>query len=171
MKMKNGNFLDAESHFKIAIASNPTNGSAHSNYGTLLCQQSRYDAGMESFGKALQYPKFTKVAQTLVNGGICLLQKGDNLAAEKFLLKALEQEPFMPAALYQLSKVYFLTNRLDQAESRLNALHKQVQANAASTFLLYQIAIAKGNAQQAQNYAKTILTRFPASQEASLIKQ
>lgn len=171
MQMKAGNFAEAEAHFKIAITSNPTNGSAHSNYGTLLCQQSRYEAGMEEFGKALQYPKYIKIAQTLVNGGICLQQKGDPVSAEKFLLKSLEQEPFMPAALYQLSKVYFSTNRLDLAESRLTALHKQVQPNAASTFLLYQIAIAKGNGSQAQSHAKTLVTRFPDSPEASLVKQ
>lgn len=170
IQMRSGNTKQAESYFKTAIAGDAFNGSAYNNYGLLLCQSGRFDEGMEAFGKALQYPKSIRVAQTLVNGGSCLSQKGDPGGSEKFLLKALEQEPFMPAALYQLAKVYYSTNRYEQAESRLKALHKQVQANAASTFLMYQIAVAQGRSSEAKNLFNVLKTRFTDSAETQRIK-
>lgn len=167
---KTGNLAQAEDSFRTAIMSNPANSSAQSNYGTLLCQSGRYDAGMEAYGKALRTPAHLHVAQTLVNGGICLSQKGDYSGAEKFLVKALEQEPFMPAALYQLARVYVATQRFDQADSRLAALHAQVEPNAASTLLMYQVAQGAGKQEEARALAQKIQTRFADSPEAQQIK-
>lgn len=167
---KNGNVAQAESSFRTAIASNPANSSAQTNYGTLLCRSGRYDAGMEAYGKALQMPTHIQVSQTLVNGGICLTQKGDMPGAEKFFVKALEQEPFMPSALFQLAKVYYSTHRFEQADSRLAALHKQSEPNAASTLLMYQLAMAEGKQDQARVLAQKLQTRFADSPEAQQIK-
>lgn len=169
--MKAGNLDQAEKYLSSALAADPQSGNARNNYGQLLCKTGRYDAGMESFAKALQSPKFTQIPQALVNGGICLQQKGDMPAAEKFLLKALEQEPFMPAALYQLAKVYLAMGRLPQAESRLAALHKQAQPNAASLMLARQLALAQGKPDEAQAFAALLASRFPASAEAQQISQ
>lgn len=167
---KTGNLSQAENSFRTAITTNPANSSAQTNYGTLLCQSGRYDAGMEAYGKALQTPTHIQVSHTLVNGGICLTQKGDYSGSEKFLLKALEQEPFMPAALYQLARVYYATQRFDQADSRLTALHKQVEPNAASMLLMYQLAVGEGKQDQARVLAQKIQTRFADSPEAQQIK-
>jgi type IV pilus assembly protein PilF len=168
--LKSGNTAQAETAFKTAITSNAYNSSAQTNYGTLLCKSGRYEAGMEAYGKALQTPVRIQVSKTLVNGGICLTQKGDLAGAEKFFLKALEQEPFMPSALYQLAKVYYATQRFDQADSRLMALHKQTEPNAASTLLMYQLAVAEGKQGQAGALAQKLQTRFADSPEAQQIK-
>lgn len=169
--MRAGNVTQAEAAFQIAVASDPSNGSAQSNYGMLLCKTGRYDAGLLAFGRALQSPKQLEISQTLVNGGVCLSQKGDTRGAESFFLKALEQEPFMPAALYQLAKVYYATQRFPEAESRLAALHKQVDPNASSTYLMYQLAVSQNKTAQAQSHSRALLTRFPDSPEAQLIRK
>lgn len=164
--LKNGSMGLAEQAFRSALATDPGNGSAQNNYGMLLCQTNRAEAGMEAFGRALQSPKGLNIAQTLVNGGICLSRKNDHLGAEKFFLKALEQEPFMPSALFQLAKVYYATQRYPQAASRLAALHKQVAPNAASTFLMYELALAENKPTQAQSLSRLLQTQFPDSPEA-----
>lgn len=164
--LKLGDLPKAESEFRDAVASDPGNGDAQNNYGMMLCQAGRYGEGMDAFGRALQSPRYHQIPQTLVNGGICLQQKNDFAGAEKFLIKALEQEPFMPSALYQLAKVYHATGRDDAAASRLSALHQQVAPTAASLELSRQVAQGQGNAQQAQESAKALRARFPQSPEA-----
>lgn len=168
--MKLGNLAQAESYLKTSLAADPASGNTLNNMGMLLCQTRRHDAGMESLGRALSSPRYTQISQTLVNGGICLQQKGDLVAAEKFLLKALEHEAFMPAALFQLAKVYYATQRYPQAESRLAALHKQLQPNAASTYLQYQLALAQGKPAESARLAALLQSRFPESAESQNIK-
>lgn len=165
IRLREGNAAESENAFRLALTSDPGNAGAHNNYGMLLCQTGRHDAGMDEFGKALQKPGSIQVAQTLLNGGICMTQKGDPLAAEKFFLKALEAEPFMPSALYQLAKVYHQTNRDPQAESRLAALHRQIEPTAASILLAYEVARGQ-NKSEANKLAKTLKALFPDSSEA-----
>lgn len=165
IRQREGNTPQAEAAFRTAIASDAGNASAHNNYGLLLCTTGRHDAGLESFGRALQSPTGIQVSQTLVNGGVCLAQKGDQAGAEKFFVKALEVEPFMPSALFQLAKVYLATNRPSQAESRLTALHRQAEPNSASTYLMYQVALALNKPAQVQNIARVLQTRFADSAE------
>jgi type IV pilus assembly protein PilF len=164
--LKLGDASRAESDFRTAIGSDPANGDAQNNYGMLLCQSGRHAEGMEAFGRALQAPKYGQIAQTLVNGGLCLQQKGDMVGAEKFLIKALEQEPFMPAALYQLARVYHATGREGAAASRLAALHQQVAPNASSLELQLQISQGLGQPHEAAQAAQALRSRFPQSPEA-----
>ena len=170
IRLREGNAAESETAFRISLGADPGNAGAHNNYGMLLCQTGRHDAGMEEFGKALQRPSSIQVAQTLLNGGICLTQKGDAAGAEKFFLKALEAEPFMPSALYQLAKVYHQTNREPQAESRLAALHRQIEPTPASAFLAYQVARAQ-NKPEANKLAQTLRARFPDSVEAQQLSR
>lgn len=156
----------AEEMLRAAIAADASNGDAHNNYGLLLCQTNRIDASLEQFGRALSAPRYTKISQTLVNAGICLTQKNDFAAAEKYFIKALEQDPFMPSALYQLSRVYLKSNRAELAQNRLEALHRQITPNSASLFLESQIARAKGDTALAQRISERLTQQFPASMEA-----
>ena len=168
--MKRGQLAEAEVKLKLATISDTTNSSAFSNYGMLLCKMSKYDEGMTAFGKSLLSSRNSRPSTTLVNASICLQQKGDQTGAEKFLLKALEQEPFMPAALYQLSRVYFATQKYDLAESRLIALHKQTEPNASSLYLSYLINSAQGKTSQAKTIETLLKTRFSDSPEVQLLK-
>lgn len=156
----------AEEMLRAAIAADANNGDAYNNYGLLLCQTNRIDASIEQFGRAMSSPRYSKVSQTLVNAGICLTQKNDYAAAEKYFLKALEQDPFMPSALYQLSRAYLKGNRVDLAENRLEALHRQITPNSASLYLESQIARAKGDSAKAQRLAERVNKQFPNSPEA-----
>lgn len=92
--------------------------------------------------------------------------KQDYVAAEKYFLKALEQDPLMPGALFQLSRNYLKQNRVELAQARLDGLHRQVSPNSSSTYLQLQIAKARGDAQEAQRLGERIAKQFPNSLEA-----
>lgn len=160
---------NAEEEFKKALQIAPQNADALNNMGLVLCKTNRVDASLEFFGKALSTPRYPRAAQTLVNAGVCINKKQDYAASEKYFVKALEQEPFMPIALYQLALSYFKTGRSDMAESRIDALHKQISPNAASLYLLASIEQARGNNSKADQYRQRIASQFPQSNEARRI--
>lgn len=166
ISMQEGQLDKAEEHFKAAIELDADNGDAHNNYGLLLCRSQRVEQAMEQFGQALTISRYPRVAQTLVNGGICLRQKGDLSAAEKYFVKALETEPFMPSALYQLSLTYFQEGKLLEAASRLDALHRQMAPRSDTLFLQIQIERSLGRTDAARKHARDLQLQFPQSSEA-----
>lgn len=162
----------AEAAFRKAISSNSSNANAQNNLGLILCQTGRIDEGIENFGLALATPRYPKeqMLNTLINSGICLSSKPDYPAAERYFLKALEQEPFHPPALFQLANLYYKTNRYPAASSRLEALHKLTRPTAATLLLQAKVAQAQGNTELARDSAQKILLQFPDSPEAKTLR-
>lgn len=148
----------------------PQNPDAHNNMGLLLCEQSKTQEALQSFGKALSTPNYPKTAQTLINAGICLQKANDYVASEKYLVKALEIQPFLPLALYHLSISYLKEGKLDLAQSRIEAIHKQMAPNASTLSVLGTIAQLRGNTTQAQKFFERVVRLFPQSPEAQKIQ-
>ncbi len=167
-----GEIPQAESAFRKAVSSNPQNANARNNLGQVLCQTRRHEEGIEQFGRALATPRYPQdmMLNTLINAGICLASKPDLPAAERYFLKALQEEPFYPPALYQLANLYYKTNRFAAAESRIEALHKQTAPTAATLYLQAQIAQAQSNHVLARELAAKLLLQFPKSPEAKKLR-
>lgn len=159
----------AEEYFRSAIAADGNNGDAKSNYGILLCQRGRFDEGVEQFGKAMAVPKYAKTSETLINAGVCLMKKNDMPAAEKYFFTALEVEPGMAMAHFQLARLYIRTNRISDAEARITWFHRMTPPSSASLFMNAVIANSKGQSKDVLKISRQIADMFPQSAEAEKI--
>lgn len=168
--LQSKDFDKAQQALNKALQLAPQNADAHNNFGLLLCEQSKTQEALLAFGKALAVPNYQKSAQTLINAGICLQKTNDYQAAEKYLVKALEIQPFLPLALYHLSISYMKDGKLDLAQSRIEAIHKQMAPNASTLAVLGTISQLRGNTPQAQQFFERIVRLFPQSPEAQKIQ-
>ncbi len=71
-------------------------------YAVFLCRQRDFPAAESEFNKAANHPENDNAEVTLTNAGVCMVQKPDNEAAERFFRQALERRSNYPEALLQL---------------------------------------------------------------------
>jgi len=92
----------AERHFRRAISEQGDNSEARNNYGVFLCERNRLDEADKQFRAALANQLYRTPEQAALNAGLCALRKPDKDAAAKYLRTALEKDPRLTPALYQM---------------------------------------------------------------------
>lgn len=159
----------AEENFKKAILLDAKNSEAHNNYGSFLCSRNRVDESVLQFQEAVKNPLYTTPFIAYTNAGYCSLKKADLNSAERFFSLALQYQPLLHAAAYQLAKIYFDKQQYGLAEQTMaNAL-----ANNPSPEMLWlgvRIARQLGNKDAASSYALELRRKYPdAPQTQSLL--
>ncbi len=102
-----GDKQNAALYYQKALKASPNSGAALNNYGTFLCRTGRFQDAEQYFLKAGNTIDYLNSAEAYENAGLCELGVPNQALAEKYLLKALEQDPNRTAALWELSKINF----------------------------------------------------------------
>lgn len=158
----------AELNFKRAIQIEPNNSESHNNYGGFLCARNRIDESVKEFMAAVSNPLYTTPAMAYTNAGICALRKQDTANAENYFKQALQIEPLMHAAAYQLASIQFKRNDVSGAKVTLqNAMLSQ--PGPELLWLSIQIARVQGNHDDEASYALQLRRQFPDSEQARLL--
>ena len=161
--------VKAEDNFKKSIALDVKNAEAHNNYGSFLCSRNRVDESIEQFLEAVKNPLYTTPFIAYTNAGYCSLKKSDVNSAERFFSLALQYQPLLHNAAYQLAKIYFDRQQYGLArQTMVNAL-----ANNPSPEMLWlgvRIEHRLGNQDAESSYALELRRNFPeAPQTKSLL--
>jgi type IV pilus assembly protein PilF len=161
--------VKAEDYFKKAIALDPKNSEAHNNFGSFLCSRNRVDESITRFLEAVKNPLYTTPFIAYTNAGYCSLKKSDVSSAERFFSLALQYQPLLHNAAYQLAKIYFDRQQYGLAQqTMMNALAN----NPNPEMLLLGIRIERqlGNKDAASSYALELRRKYPdAPQTKSLL--
>lgn len=160
--------VKADDNFKKSIRLEPANSETRNNYGTFLCSRSRIDESITQFMEAVKNPLYRTPAVAYMNAGFCSLRKKDTQGAEKYLLKALEIEPFMAQAAYQLGQIYF---DRQQFELTRNALQNVMVNNPSAEALWLAIRTERqlGNKDAASSYTLELRKRYPNSAQTKAL--
>ena len=105
----------ADANFKRSLQLDPTKSEAHNNYGTFLCTRGRYDESIPHFLEAVKNPLYPTPQFAYMNAGLCSLRKNDVTNAETYLRKALQIDPLLYAAAYQMALIEFNRNKFEAA--------------------------------------------------------
>lgn len=152
----------AEFNFKKAIALDSKSSEAHNNYGSFLCSRNRVDESIVQFQEAVKNPLYTTPFVAYTNAGYCSLKKFDVVSAERYFSLALQYQPLLHSAAYQLAKIYYDKKQYGLAEQAMtNAL-----ANNPSPEMLWlgvKIARQLGNRDAESSYALELRTKYPSA--------
>lgn len=161
--------VKAEENFKKAIALDIKNSEAHNNYGSFLCSRSRVDESVVQFQEAVKNPLYTTPFIAYTNAGYCSLKKADVNSAERFFSLALQYQPLLHAAAYQLAKIYFDKQQYALAQqTMMNALANN--PNPEMLWLGVRIERKLGNRDAESSYALELRRKYPeAPQTKSLL--
>lgn len=161
-----GNIRLATESYEKAVRMEPRNFDVQNTYAVFLCNQRDFAAAQKSFNKAAGHPENDDAEVTLTNAGVCMVQKPDLVAAERYFRRALDRKPNYPEALLQLCLMKF--KQEDYLGSRA-FLQRFIGAGKTTAGVLYlgaQIEQKLGDERARSEYVNQLLRDFPTSTEA-----
>jgi len=163
-----GQDTQAEQNFKKSLQLEPNSSEAHNNYGNFLCARNRIDESIKEFMTAVKNPLYVTPEIAYTNAGICALRKQDSVNAEVYLQKALQIDPLISVAAYQLALIQF--NRSQYALAK-KTLQNVVISQPSPDNLWLSIQIARKLAQRDDeaSFALQLRRQFPDSEQAQLL--
>ena len=167
------NLAKADEYFKKAIALDKYFVQAHNNYGVYLSQTKRYREAAEQFEIAGASLGYEGRIGALENLGRTYLQLGDNSAASKAFLRALDGNRNSIIAHIELVDLLLNQQRVPQAQRLYDETLILVQGQGISPRLLLQgikLAAAQNNITTRQQLAQQLLSAYPLSDEAKQLK-
>ena len=158
----------AERNFKQSIQLEPNNSESHNNYGNFLCARNRIDESIKEFLAAVKNPLYATPEIAYTNAGICALRKQDSANAEVYLQKALQIDPLISVAAYQLAQIQFKRNEPSLAKRTIqNAVISQ--PTPENLWLSVQIARKLGQRDDEASFALQLRRQYPDSEQAKLL--
>ena len=159
----------ADANFRKSIQLEPNNSESHNNYGSFLCSKGRYDDSIKEFLAAVRNPLYGTPALAYANAGICSIRKKDTVNGEAYLKKALQIDPLMNGAAYQLALLQF--NRKDPIAAKASLQNAMLtQPTPEMLWLAIRIERAIGAKDAEASYALQLRRQYPDSEQAKLLQ-
>lgn len=161
--------VKAEESFKRALSLDAQSSEAHNNFGSFLCSRGRIDESIVHFQEAVKNPLYTTPFVAYMNAGYCSLRKPNIDNAERFFGLALQYQPLLHNASYQLAKIYYGRKQYDLAQ---NTMRNALANNPDPDMLVLAVKVERqlGNKDAAIGYAYELKRKYPdAPQSQSLV--
>lgn len=166
LQMELGKPAAARRHFREALSLSPDDPQLHNNYGTFLCNQDDFDAGIEQFLRAAENRLYSTPEYAYANAGVCAVDAGKPEEARRHLRQALEIQPRLPSALRELAQLDYRSGRTVSARKYLERYHGVVEPSAETLLLATRVERRLNNHDMSSQYGRKLLRNFPDSEEA-----
>jgi len=164
-----GEHAQAEHHYQRAVDIDPSDSAAQTNFGSFLCRQGRHEAGEERFLRAVKNPLYKNPEVAYTNAGLCMERTGDPEKAERYLRRALDINPRIPAALLSMSAITLESGRELSARAYLQRYQEVAESTPRSLWLGIRIERVLGDQNAVSSYAMLLKAKYPDSREAQLL--
>lgn len=159
-----GEDAKADASFKRAIALEPNNSESRNNYGTFLCSRNRIDESVTQFMAAVRNPLYATKDIAYLNAGICALRKQDVDNAEIYFQNALQIQPLLHRASYELAQINYNRNKFGMAREYLRT---PLIGNPSPEILWLAIRVERqlGDRDAEASYALELRRNYPDSEQ------
>jgi len=163
-----GEDAKAEESFKKSLALAPNDSQTHNNYGSFLCSRNRIEASITEFLEAVKNPLYTTPGVAYLNAGKCALRMQDSNNAEIYLQKALQLQPRLYQAAYQLAYLHF---ERGQNQLATNYLQYAMQGEVTAEMLWLGVRLMRltGDKDAEASYALALRKQYPNSDETKAL--
>lgn len=158
----------ADASFKRAIQLEPANSESRNNYGTFLCSRGRYDESVVQFLEAVKNPLYVTPGVAYMNAGVCSLRKADIPNAEVYLKRALQVQPVLHQAAYQLALIEFDRSQPLRAREYLQTLLSN-DPTADMLWLGVKVERQLGGRDAEASYALQLRKKYPNSEQTKAL--
>ena len=156
----------ARESYQKAVRAAPRDFTVHNTYAVFLCRQKDYDQAQKYFDKAGSHRENDNAEVTLTNAGVCMGEKPDIVAAEKYLRMALDHKPNYAEALLQLCLLKYQNKDFLSARAFLQRYMAASISSAGVLYLASRIEDELGNDRGRVEFEDRLIREFPASPEA-----
>jgi type IV pilus assembly protein PilF len=155
----------AEAEFREALRLAPGDPGQLNFYGVYLCRQHRVDEGVTKMLQVATNPLYRTPEAAYDNVGVCLLTVHRDEEAESAFKRALAARPDFAEAAYQLASLELVHGRALEARERVEGFLRQYNPTPELLLVGLRAARTLGDARAAAQYAKTLRTDFPDSEQ------
>lgn len=156
----------AREAYEKAIRAAPRDFDIQNTYAVFLCRHQDYSQAQNYFDKAGSHPENDDAEVTLTNAGVCMGQKPDLAAAEKYFRMALDHKPNYAEALLQLCLLKFQQEEYLGARAFLQRYMSGAIPTAGVLYLASRIEDMLGNDRGKTEFEDQLIREFPTSPEA-----
>ena len=156
----------ARDAYENAVRAEPRNFEIQNTYAVYLCRQEDYGQAQKYFDKAGSHPENDDAEVTLTNAGVCMGQKPDLAAAERYFRLALDHKQNHGEALLQLCLLKFQQEDYLGARAFLQRYISSAIPTAGVLYLASMIEDKLGNDRGKADYEDQLIREFPTSPEA-----
>lgn len=150
----------AESQYREALALEPTHAQTLNNYGAFLYGQGRFQEALVPLRKLVQRPDYQLRAQAYENLGLTELRLGHGKAAQQAFRRALELGVGQPRSSLELADLLLAEGDYEGAERHYRDFAATAGHAVRSLCLGLRLALARGDAQNAERRAQALKSRF-----------
>lgn len=161
-----GNLRLARESYEEAARVGPNNFDVQNTYAVFLCNQRDFAGAEKEFAKAAKHSENDNAEVTLTNAGVCMVQKPDYEAAERFFRQALDRRANYPESLLQLCLLKYRQEDYLGARAFLQRFMGTSRSTASVLYLGAQIEDKLGDKRARKEYEDQLLREFPTSPEA-----
>ncbi|MEL7310146.1 MAG: type IV pilus biogenesis/stability protein PilW [Pseudomonadota bacterium] len=159
----------ADRSFRNAIRTDPDDAAVQNTYAVHLCGKKRYDQAEKYFTRAATNPLYQTPEAAWTNAGVCMRDKGDLAAAERYFREALKVERSFPDALLELATLKLETGNPLSARAFLERLMAVREATPQLLLLAWEVERTLGDTAAASRFSERLLQDFPDSVEAERV--
>jgi type IV pilus assembly protein PilF len=156
----------ARDSYENAIRVAPRDFDIQNTYAVYLCRQQDFGQAQRFFDKAGSHPENDDAEVTLTNAGVCMGQKPDLAAAERYFRLALEHKRNHGEALLQLCLLKFQQEDYLSARAFVQRYMSSEISTAGVLYLASRIEDMLGNDRGKTEYEDRLIREFPSSPEA-----
>ena len=164
-----GNLDQAEKYYKQALRLEPDNPRALNSYGQYLCQTGKIAESEKYLLKAAENPLYGAPEVAYTNAGICALREGDSVKAEEYFRKALQFNPNVTLALFQMTRISYEKQRYLSARGYLQRYFEVSDHSPEVLWLGIRIERELGDKDAVASYSLALRANYPDSDEAQLL--
>jgi type IV pilus assembly protein PilF len=164
-----GKLDQAEKYYKQALRLEPDNPQALNSYGQYLCQTGKIVESEKYLLKAAENPLYGSPEVAYTNAGICALREGDSVKAEEYFRKALQFNPNVTLALFQMTRISYEKQRYLSARGYLQRYFEVSDHSPEVLWLGIRIERELGDKDAVASYSLALRANYPDSDEAHLL--
>jgi type IV pilus assembly protein PilF len=166
-----GENAEAEKYYQHAIKLNPMDSAALNNYGQFLCQSNRFDEAEKTFMESASNPLYPTPEIAITNAGTCALNNDRPDLAEGYFKQALDRNPRIAPALFQMAELSYNRGEYLPARGFLQRYLEDNKHTSRSLWLGIRIERELGNKNAVSSYALLLRNQFSDTKEAELLNQ
>ncbi len=156
----------AEKFYEEALKLAPSDPATLNNYGKYLCSRGRLRDAENKFLTAVESPNNPNPEVAYANAGLCAKRIPDTDLASQYFRAALDINPDMPLALYQLAEINHGKKRYSLAREELQRFQLASDPTPETLWLGIRNERALNNQEEVTRLTNILSEQFPDSEEA-----
>ena len=166
-----GDVRNAEEKYKKVIASFPNSGMAFTQYGGCLCDNKRYDEGLQNLMQAISIPKFALIGNAYERAAVCAYESGQKEDSKLYFEQAINYGGNSASLFYNYA-VFALeggdAKKADQLMRNYDMF--QYPDTPQTLYLKIKISQALGEYASSEIFGRKLIKYFPTSEETKKFK-